>query len=120
VLRDNAAVKASSTGVLKLMCSPLHTCMWIGGPAAMSFTRCSPRLCRARLQRMRRTEVRCKALSDSALTYRFLLCRVNLIDQVSRLPRGVQALSSLGGAAYYILSDGREEGSTVKLTFEPH
>jgi len=54
---------------------------------------------------------------DTDLTYRFLLCRTTLVDPKHTLPEGV--LSTLGSFAYYILSDGREAGTTVKLTFGP-
>ena len=62
-------------------------------------------------------EMRCKALSDSELTYRFLICRARLVD---RSPRNARRVISrpLGGAAFYILSDGNEARSTVKLSFE--
>jgi hypothetical protein len=50
----------------------------------------------------------CKALSDPALRYRFLLCR-------TRLFAGNQYLRNAG---YYILSDGKEASSNVNLRFK--
>lgn len=62
-------------------------------------------------------EFRCKAISDTDLTYRFLLCRtalvnLNAVNSKDRMP------DSPNGWAYYILSDGREASSTVNLSFE--
>jgi hypothetical protein len=65
-------------------------------------------------------ELRCKALSDPELTYRFLLCRTRLLQQLGGRASAnqIRAISDLpGGAAYSILSDGREAVSSVKLTF---
>src|SRR5262249_594736 len=64
-------------------------------------------------------EFRCKTLSDADLTYRFLLCRTRLVDRDAQMQRLKSAKQPLGNAAYYILSDGKEAGSTVKLTFGP-
>src|SRR5262245_4966767 len=59
-------------------------------------------------------EFRCRAISDADLTYRFLLCRINLnaANFQQRIP------DSPSSWAYYILSDGREASSTVNLSFE--
>src|ERR1043165_7294672 len=60
-------------------------------------------------------EFRCKALSDADLTYRFLLCRSRLVDSD---PHSQQTTKpTRGSSAYYILSDGKEASSTVKLNF---
>jgi hypothetical protein len=61
-------------------------------------------------------EFRCKALSDADLTYRFLLCRSRVVTQTNRY-QDQTARASLGSAAYYILSDGKEASSSVKLDF---
>jgi hypothetical protein len=61
-------------------------------------------------------EFRCKALSDADLTYRFLLCRSRVVDRDTRNP-GQTVKQSLGSAAYYILSDGKEASSSVKLNY---
>jgi hypothetical protein len=58
-------------------------------------------------------EFRCKAISDADLTYRFLLCRNHLVNTRVR----DEAQQSLGSAAYFILSDGKEASSSVKLNF---
>ena len=61
-------------------------------------------------------EFRCKALSDADLTYRFLLCRNRLVDRDTRT-QDQRRRRSVGSGAYFILSDGREASSTVKLHF---
>jgi hypothetical protein len=61
-------------------------------------------------------EFRCKALSDAELTYRFLLCRTRLVNR-DRHIQEQNGRQPLGNAAYYILSDGKEATSTVKLNF---
>jgi hypothetical protein len=62
-------------------------------------------------------EFRCKAISDTDLTYRFLLCRTALVNlnatnSKQRIP------DSPNSRAYYIFSDGREAGSSVNLLFD--
>jgi hypothetical protein len=61
-------------------------------------------------------EFRCKALSDADLTYRFLLCRSRLVDRDTR-GQEQTVKPTRGSAAYYILSDGKEASSTVRLNF---
>jgi hypothetical protein len=61
-------------------------------------------------------EFRCKAVSDADLTYRFLLCRSRVTTAGSRNYEQEVKLS-LGSAAYYILSDGKEASTNVKLDF---
>ena len=61
-------------------------------------------------------EFRCKALSDADLTYRFLLCRSHVVDRYTRSQEST-VKPTRGSAAYYILSDGKEASSTVKLDF---
>jgi hypothetical protein len=56
-------------------------------------------------------EFHCKALSDTALTYRFLLCRTQLVAHTS-------SIRDLGNSGYYVLSDGKEASSSVKLQFK--
>jgi hypothetical protein len=56
----------------------------------------------------------CKSVKDQAVTYQFLICRATLVSRDKR----VSGLGSgFGASAYWILSDGREAGSTVKLTY---
>jgi hypothetical protein len=59
-------------------------------------------------------EFRCKAINDADLTYRFLLCRSRVVNRDGRFR---EDSPSLGSAAYYILSDGKEASSSVKLDF---
>jgi hypothetical protein len=61
-------------------------------------------------------EFRCKAISDADLTYRFLLCRSRLVDRDTRKQEQM-VKPTRGSAAYYILSDGKEASSTVRLNF---
>jgi hypothetical protein len=64
-------------------------------------------------------EFRCKALSSAELTYRFLLCRTHVVNRDAQLERQAAGKQPLGNAAYFILSDGKEATSSVKLTFDP-
>jgi len=59
---------------------------------------------------------RCKAVSDVDPTYLFMLCQTQMIDHNVPAPRP-GARVPLGNAAYYILSDGKEASSSVKLVF---
>ena len=61
-------------------------------------------------------EYRCKAVSDPELTYRFLICKLQLLprDPVARK----RDTRPFGSAAYYILSDGKEAASSVKLRLD--
>ena len=61
-------------------------------------------------------EFRCKALSGAELTYRFLLCRTRMMDRNRQGQRQSQN-DAPGNSAYYILSDGKEASSSVKLSF---
>ncbi len=57
----------------------------------------------------------CKSVSAENVTYQFLICRT------TTLPRNPAARSSsqptFGASAYFILSDGKEASSSVKLSF---
>src|SRR5207249_9589469 len=57
----------------------------------------------------------CKSVTADAVTYQFLICRT------TTLPRNTAARSQsrpvFGASAYFILSDGKEASSSVKLTF---
>jgi hypothetical protein len=75
-----------------------------------------PPLTTSRPERNEAIEFRCKTLSDAELTYRFLLCRTRLVDRDVRTQRQ-DVKQPLGNAAYYILSDGKEASSSVKLVF---
>jgi hypothetical protein len=56
-------------------------------------------------------EFRCKGVTDGDLIYRFLLCRTQLFTT----KRSVNW--EKGSFAYYILSDGKEASSSVRLNF---
>jgi hypothetical protein len=60
----------------------------------------------------------CKSVTAENVTYQFLLCRT------STLPRNPaersRARAAFGGSAYFILSDGKEASSSVRLTFDEH
>jgi hypothetical protein len=62
-------------------------------------------------------EFRCKSSSSGDLTYRFMLCRTHVVDRDPYVQQRNEK-QPLGNAAYYILSDGKEAGATVKLTFD--
>jgi hypothetical protein len=55
----------------------------------------------------------CKSVKGDDVTYRFIICRTRTIS-VERGPRTLP----FGASAYFILSDGKEAGSTVKLVFD--
>jgi hypothetical protein len=58
----------------------------------------------------------CKSVTADNVTYRFLICRTN--TQPRLMPARNQAISGgFGSSAYFILSDGREASSSVKLSF---
>jgi hypothetical protein len=61
-------------------------------------------------------EFRCKTASDADPKFLFLLCHTQMVDHNVAAPRP-GSKPPLGNAAYYILSDGKEAGSTVKLVF---
>jgi hypothetical protein len=56
----------------------------------------------------------CKSVSDDAVTYQFLICRSATLG---REARNQGRSPTFGGSAYFILSDGREASSSVKLSF---
>jgi hypothetical protein len=55
-------------------------------------------------------------VSDDAVTYQFLICRSSTLPRDAGL-RNQNRTPSFGGSAYFILSDGREASSSVKLSF---
>ena len=57
-------------------------------------------------------EFRCKGVTDGDLIYRFLLCRMKLFAT-----KGPPVNLQKGSFAYYILSDGKEASSSVRLNF---
>src|SRR5262249_21991216 len=58
----------------------------------------------------------CKSVTADSLTYHFLICRT------TTLPRSIVERSRMrpafGASAYFILSDGKEAASSVRLTFD--
>ena len=61
-------------------------------------------------------EFRCKTASDADPSFLFLLCYTEMVDHKVPAPRP-GSKPPLGNSAYYILSDGKEAGSTIKLVF---
>jgi hypothetical protein len=58
----------------------------------------------------------CKSVSDDAVTYQFLICRSSTVPRDIGL-RNLNRTPAFGASAYFILSDGREASSSVKLSF---
>ena len=58
----------------------------------------------------------CKSVTADAVTYQFLICRTTTAPRNAAVRSQVQA-PTFGASAYFILSDGREASSSVKLTF---
>src|SRR5262245_16861659 len=60
----------------------------------------------------------CKSVTAESVTYQFLLCRTTTLPRNpavrSRLPAGA---APFGASAFFILSDGKEASSNVRLTF---
>ena len=56
----------------------------------------------------------CKSITAENVTYQFLICRTTT---QSRLPSMRNITPAFGASAYFILSDGQEASSDVKLTF---
>jgi hypothetical protein len=57
----------------------------------------------------------CKSVSAENVTYQFLICRTTTMPRL-RGERGALR-SAFGASAYFILSDGREASSSVKLSY---
>jgi hypothetical protein len=57
----------------------------------------------------------CKAVSSNDLTYRFLICRVSTTPR--RLSRNMTTKQSFGSSAFFILSDGLEGKTSVRLIY---
>jgi hypothetical protein len=56
----------------------------------------------------------CKSVTADAVTYQFLICRTTTVSRDAAL-RAQRA--TFGASAYFILSDGKEASSSVKLSF---
>jgi hypothetical protein len=57
----------------------------------------------------------CKSVTGEAVTYQFLICRTT--TQAVDRRRNPPGSGGFGSGAYFILSDGKEAASDVKLTF---
>jgi len=58
----------------------------------------------------------CKAVTGGDVTYRFLICKTTTLPRIPSL-RSRRQQATFGASAYFILSDGEEASSNVKLTF---
>ncbi|HEY2381661.1 MAG TPA: hypothetical protein VGK48_10835 [Terriglobia bacterium] len=58
----------------------------------------------------------CKSVAAENVTYQFIICRTTTRSRV-RNYRTENAAAPFGASAYFILSDGKEAGSSVKLSF---
>jgi hypothetical protein len=58
----------------------------------------------------------CKSVAAEAVTYQFLICRTMTVPSDPRF-RDDRREPAFGASAYFILSDGTEASSDVKLTF---
>jgi hypothetical protein len=59
----------------------------------------------------------CKAVTAGGVTYQFLICRTTTLPRIPSLRGRPQQQATFGASAYFILSDGEEASSNVKLTF---
>ena len=58
----------------------------------------------------------CKSVTADAVTYRFLICRTTTQPR-NPAARSQNRAPAFGASAYFILSDGKEASSSVKLSF---
>ena len=58
----------------------------------------------------------CKSVTAEAVTYQFLICRTTTLPRDPSMRRQAR-VATFGASAYFILSDGKEASSSVKLTF---
>ena len=58
----------------------------------------------------------CKSVTAGSVTYQFLICKTTTLPRIPSL-RNQPQRPSFGASAYFILSDGEEASSNVKLTF---
>ena len=59
----------------------------------------------------------CKAVRAADVTYQFIICRTTLLNVDAQRGRGGQRSIPFGASAYFILSDGREAASSVRMSF---
>ena len=58
----------------------------------------------------------CKSVTAENVTYQFLICRTTTLPRIPA--QRSQSRSVFGASAYFILSDGKEASSSVKLSFD--
>jgi len=58
----------------------------------------------------------CKSVTADNVTYQFLICRTTTLPRIPA--QRSQSRIAFGASAYFILSDGKEASSSVKLTFD--
>ena len=58
----------------------------------------------------------CKSVTAENVTYQFLICRTTTLPRIPA--QRTQSRIAFGASAYFILSDGKEASSSVKLTFD--
>jgi hypothetical protein len=112
VVRENKSVKASfdrSTNSYKFQLPFLYLEKKLVGQSIYTLL---PPTAASRPAADTAEEFRCKGVTDGDLIYRFLLCRTRLFAT-----KGPPVNWNMGSFAYYILSDGKEASSSVKLTF---
>jgi len=59
----------------------------------------------------------CKSVTAENVTYQFLLCRTTTLPRNSAARSQSRGFAAFGASAFFILSDGKEASSNVKLTF---
>lgn len=57
----------------------------------------------------------CKSVTGNDVTFQFLICETAALPR--NLPRGSEGEQSFGTYAYFILSDGKEASTSMKLSF---
>jgi hypothetical protein len=57
----------------------------------------------------------CKSVTGNDVTFQFLICETATLPR--NMPRGSEADQSFGTYAYFILSDGKEASTSMKLSF---
>jgi hypothetical protein len=60
----------------------------------------------------------CKSVTGGSVTYQFLICKTMTLPRIPSLRNQGQVRPTFGGSAYFILSDGEEASSNVRLTFD--
>jgi hypothetical protein len=58
----------------------------------------------------------CKSVAAENVTYQFLICRTSTVPR-NRYGRSQPYTQAFGSSAYFILSDGKEAASSVRLSF---